>query len=382
MATGMSYTYSDTVTLRDTISALMKVINPNEIPLQKMLGMNYHKIARVENWGNTDYSWLQDTQRTRTSTLAEAIDGSETAWDVADGTLFKVGDVWEVDSEKVWVSAIATNTLTVVRGWGATSAATHDNGATITYRFSARLEGASNSDSPYTVPTKITNYTQIFHGSVSVSGSEQEAQRYGISDQRMYRIKKLIGGLGAGDGKMGDAGDLLIDLENTFYYGEKIARASGTASGMGGFETFVTSNVTDLNGDPLTPDTLHTSIQSAWGYGRPDCIVVNAHGKKKINAFYSGMVRTERSEETGGVLINKIDTDFGTLDVLMTKQCPTNRVYIMQKNLLGWGTVRSWKEEALGKTGDSTETQIIGEYGFILQNEQAHAYIKNMSTTQ
>lgn len=381
MANGMSYTYSDTVTLRDTISAMIKVINPNEIPLQKLLGMNYQKQVRIENWGNNAYSWLQDTQKTRTSTITEDLDNSETGVDVADGTMWKAGDVLKVGDEKLWVASVASNTLTVLRGWGGSDAATHTNGDTLTYLYSARLEGATNSDSPYTVPSQLTNYTQIFHGSVQVSGSEQVSQRYGISDQKMWRIKKLIGGLGAGDGKMGDAGDLMIDLENTFYYGEKIARSSGVAGSMGGFETFVTSNVTDLAGDPLTPNDLGDAIQSAWGYGRPDLIIVNAHGKKKINAFYSGTVRTERSERTGGVLINTIDTDFGTLDVLMTKQAPTDRVYIVQKNLCGWGTVRNWTEEALGKTGDSTESQIVAEFGFILQNQQAHAYIKNMSTS-
>lgn len=381
MANGMSYTYNDTVTLQRTISGLIKIINPNEIPLQKMLGLNKHKTTQMQMWGNNKYAWLQDTQRVRASTISEDLDTSETGVDVADGTMFKAGDVVQVGVEKMWVSSVASNTLTVVRGWGDTSGTAASNGAAITYLFSARLEGQTNSDSPYTVPTEIVNYTQIFHGSVDVSGSEMEAARYGITDQRKYRIMKLIGGLGSGDGKMGDAGDLLIDLENTFYKGEKIQRSSGVAGGMGGIESFVTTNLTDLSSDPLDPNTLNDAIASAWGYGRPDLIICNSHGKKKINSFYSGSVRTERSEETGGVIINKIDTDFGTLSVLMTKQCPTDRVYIVQKNLLGWATLRSWKEEPLAKTGDSAQTQIIGEYGFIVENERAHAIIKNMSTS-
>lgn len=381
MASGMSYTYNDTVTLQRTISGLIKIINPEEIALQKMLGLNKHKQTRMESWGNNKYAWLQDTLKVRTSTIAEDLDNSETAVDVADGTLWKPGDVFKVGDEKFYVSSIATNTLTCIRGWGSTDAAAHSNGATMKYLYNARLEGASNSDSQYTVPTEISNYTQIFHGSLSVSGSEQVSARYGIADQRKYRIMKLIGGLGAGDGKMGDAGDLMIDLENTFFYGEKIARATGVASATGGFETFVTSNVTDLNGDPLDPNTLNDAIAGAWGYGRPDLIICGSHGKKKINSFYAGNVRTERSERTGGVTISQIDTDYGTLDILMHKSCPADRIYIGQKNLMGWGTLRDWTEEPLGKTGDSSETQIVGEFGFILENEQAHAYIKNMSTT-
>lgn len=381
MAQGMSYTYNDTVTLQRTIAGLIKIINPNEIPLQKLLGMNKHKTTKMESWGNNKYAWLQDTQKVRTDTLAEALDNSEPDIDVTDGTLWKVGDVFKVDDEKFWVSSISSNTLTTTRGWGSTDAAAHDNGATITYLFNARLEGASNNDSQYTVPTEILNYSQIFHGSLSVSGSEQVAMRYGITDTRKYRMMKLIGGLGSGDGNMGDAGDLMIDLENTFFQGEKIARASGVAGATGGFEALVTTNVTDLSGDPLDPATLNDTIALAWGYGRPDLIICGSHGKKKINSFYAGQVRTTRDEKRGGVLISEIDTDFGTLSVLMHKGCPADRMYIGQKSLMGWGTVRDWTEEALGKSGDSTETQVIGEFGFILENERAHAYIKGMSTT-
>jgi hypothetical protein len=382
MASGMSYTYNDTVTLARTVSALIKIINPNDIPLQKLLGLNKHKTVQMQNWGNQKYAWLQDTLKVRTTTLAEDLDDSETPVDVTDGTMFKVGDVWKVGSEKMWVSAIATNTLTVVRGWGATSPASHSNGATMTYLYSARLEGAVNNDSVYTVPTEIVNYTQIFHGSLSVSGSEMEAKRYGITDQRKYRMMKLIGGLGSGDGNMGDAGDLLIDLERTFYEGEPIQRATGVAGATGGFESFVTTNVTDLNGDPLSPTNLFDSIESAWGYGKPNLIITNSHGKSKINAFFKDTVRTERTDKTGGVTISKIETDFGVLDVLMTKLCPADRMLIMQKNLAGWGTLRDWREEPLAKVGDSTETQVVGEFGFILENERAHAVIKGMSTTE
>jgi len=54
-----------------------------------------------------------------TATLAEAIDDTETAWDVSDGTQFAVNDLIQVDAgdskEEAVVDAIAGNTLTVIR---------------------------------------------------------------------------------------------------------------------------------------------------------------------------------------------------------------------------------------------------------------------------
>ena len=47
---------------------------------------------------------------------AEAIDGSETAIDVDDGDFFKVGDLVRIENEICEVTAISSDTLTVIRG--------------------------------------------------------------------------------------------------------------------------------------------------------------------------------------------------------------------------------------------------------------------------
>ena len=65
------------------------------------------------------------------TTLAEDLDASEEDVDVADGSKFIVGHIIVIDSEKMYVTAVNSNTLTVEREYQGTSAATHSNGATI-----------------------------------------------------------------------------------------------------------------------------------------------------------------------------------------------------------------------------------------------------------
>lgn len=79
----------------------------------------------VGTWGH------YDVLRTSTATLAEALDTSELGVDVSDGTKFDVGQVIEIDSERMEISAIATNTLTVERAVNGTTAATHSLAAAI-----------------------------------------------------------------------------------------------------------------------------------------------------------------------------------------------------------------------------------------------------------
>jgi hypothetical protein len=89
-----------------------------------------------------------DVRETVGTTLAEDLDDSETAMDVADGTAVAVGQTLWIDSEAMFVSDVAANTLTVTRGANGTTAATHANGASLqrqTYPVISRaalLQGA------------------------------------------------------------------------------------------------------------------------------------------------------------------------------------------------------------------------------------------------
>lgn len=67
------------------------------------------------------------------TTLAEALDDSETTWTVTDGSVFPSSGNFRVvvDDEIGLVTARSTNDLTVTRGAEGTTAAAHDNGADI-----------------------------------------------------------------------------------------------------------------------------------------------------------------------------------------------------------------------------------------------------------
>lgn len=63
-------------------------------------------------------------------TTTEALDTSETGIDVSSLTAFSAGKIIRIDNELILVTAV-TSSLTVVRGWNGSTAASHDNGASI-----------------------------------------------------------------------------------------------------------------------------------------------------------------------------------------------------------------------------------------------------------
>lgn len=76
--------------------------------------------------------WLSDEPFF--DTAAEAMDSSETGLDATDGGRWAVGDILEYDDatgERNLVTAVATNTLTVVRGYDDSTATSHSTGVVL-----------------------------------------------------------------------------------------------------------------------------------------------------------------------------------------------------------------------------------------------------------
>lgn len=399
---GQFYTFNDTVTPVRSISNLITLITPQDVPCISYFGTNNQSRFKMLDFPNHKYAWLEDTLRPRTATLAEAMDTTEAGMDVASGhgIRFKVGDVWQSDEtgELVLVTVVTVGSdtvTTVLRNWGGgvglmggsagTATVGMTNGTGLTYRYNARLEGADSDPSTWTTPSEVYNQSQIFQQEIRVTGSETDATtRYGINDMYEYQLKKFMGGAGAGNGQTGRAGDLMIDLENTFFSGQRIARTSTVTGAMGGFNYYVTTNVKSNSGTArvLTQPLLESTLQDIWGAGgSPDVIICNAFQKRLINSFYAGSVRTERGESTGGVTIDKIHTDFGDYDIMLNRRADTNKVYIAQRDKIGWVTLRDWRIHPLATIGDYKRDEILGEFGFVVMNETAHGIIKDLTTS-
>jgi hypothetical protein len=382
-----TYSFGTTTTLKRTVANVIRNIDPQDVPCVSYFGLNNQGKFNLQNFPNPKYEWLMDTLRARTTTVNNSgvLAIGDTDVVVADSTLFKVGDVIEIEDEKIYISNVvtSTHTLTIERGWGSTSAAQHADSSTVTYLFSAREEGAESNRTYYTTPSVDYNYSQILHAEILVSGSEQDAvSRYGISDQYKYQLMKLLGGAGSGAGKKGRAGELMIDLEKTFFYGERVERADGTAGAMGGPKIYITTNTKAAGGDYLSQDMLEDEIQACWAVGgSPNVIIAGAFNKRLISSWYAGSVRTERTERTGGVRIERLETEFGDLDLMLNRWCPADEVYILQSDLMGWVTLRDWFVEPLAKGGDYKKDQIVGEFGFVLTNEKANALISGTATS-
>lgn len=374
MPAGQQDSYTNTLPQKRVVSDRIILTDPNEIVAISALGLDNESKFNFVNAPGRVYEWLEQKYNTRTlTTTASGLhsDSTTTTMSVADGSLVNVGDVLLVDSEYIHVASKSGNTLTIVRNIGGTQATHHTSTLTITIVSNARVEGADADDSPFTLVTSGTNYSQILQRSVEVTRTDARLKRYGIPDivereidMRMDELKQL--------------------LNLSAYHGNRVVGSDGVARHMGGLGTFITTNVTDAASAALTQAHIENAVQSCWDSGgNPGLILCGAWAKRKIASFYAGYVRTERSETLGGITIDEILTPLGLrLSVAVDRHCPTNKLYVLDKNYVGYITVDDFFYEELAKTGDTAANgQVVGEFGFVVAREKAHAIVHTFSTS-
>lgn len=372
-----SYNTSTALQVR-SVRELVDMIDFKDAPLLKMLGISNQGKFRLRDFPRIKYEWFEDTMPPRSTTLNEGgtLNNSDLTFTVTAGTYFKKGDVLKIEDELMVVSSVSSNDITVLaRGYSGSNAATHADGSTVTKVGVARLEGEAYTISYTTTVSNPYNYTQILEESLEVTRSELIDSKYAIDDILAYHLQKIIS-----DGKR--AGSLPISLEQSFYHGLREVGSATVPRMMGGFNEFVTSHLYDLNGVSLTLPDITTAMRDCFDDGgRPQTLIVNSFAKMKISEFFKGTIRTERDERMGGAVIDKIVTDFGEIDVVWDWLCPANEMYLIDRNKMGWVEFRPFELQDVSVTTDSVVKRVIGEYGFVLLNESAHAKIYDFSVT-
>jgi hypothetical protein len=382
------YTLTDSNIWVRAISDSIEMTDPLQCVMPKLLGFSLANVNRfnLTGWPGTKVEWITDSELPKKTTVAEAVDTSETEIDVATGTgvYFYAGDIAVINNvELVYVTSISTDTLTVVRGYGSTSGTAADSGSDIEIVYRVNNEGGSFPLVYTTTTSQPYNYTQIMRYRLTVSGSMAAISQYGIDDEMMYQMNKLWN-----DG--GGAGRAAKDLEDTFFWGERIQRASttqgATVGSMGGFRTFVSTN-TDTAGGDLTKPRLHSMLRNiADEGGTVEYIMGNSYQIEKIINFYDGYRVETQDSKLGGYTLTSIVTPFmPPVKLLNNYRTPAGHLYLFNPSDMGWipmGPSREFHVRDLPNADDvAADKGLVGEYTFLLKNERFQGYFTGLSTS-
>jgi hypothetical protein len=372
MPTSPMTSYSDTTPHKRVITDVISLIDPSDAPMVEALGGLDGASSKFDflNEPSTKVEWLEDTLLSLAGALNGTITSVATTITLADGDNFQEGHIIQVDSETMWVSAVdnATEVLTVTRAYEGT-AATHADSAAVAIVGMARLEGDDSDDISFTDRTVGSNFTQIFHQEVKVSRSHRQLAQYGISDEMAYQGNKAI--------------PSLMRLLEKHFYNSTVSKA-GTATTprqMGGYQAFVTDN--KLSGGSLAQSQFENAVKAAYTDGGSGPWIAGCHpdNLQKVKNLYdsSNFLRVDRTEGTLGMVIERILTPYGTVDLLLDRWAKTAQIPLIDPKNAGFLTYYPFTQEPLAKDGDYDKSEVVGEFTLCIRQDKSHAILTNVS---
>jgi hypothetical protein len=336
-------------------------ISPSETPLQLLLPKIQVSEVKAE--------WIEDDLGSLTTGLATALtdtSGTSVVVTTGDGALKFDTDfdtVIRIDREYMLVTAVTTNTLTVTRGYGSSTAATHVINSVIHIVSQLETEGASAKKAKANARTRPSNYVQTFSRTVEVSGIQEAIRKMGgITSEINYQIMIAMR-------------QLSLELEKTLLMGVKsqVGDGSSTYRTMGGLFSMVTQATSD-SGSIATAD-IEADIKTIWEAGGvPRVILTTGKLAQDIASLYASRIQTDIMTTIGGVNITSIINPLGVgpIAIIPHRLMNAGEYFILDTARIALGYLRPFHMEPLAKHGDSEKRLIIGDYTLELMNATAH----------
>ncbi len=287
-----------------------------------------------------------------------------------------VGHVLKVDSEVMIVKSVdkSGNTIDVfARGAGGTTAATHSTGAAFSVLgFAGRDEDLKNAQGATETTLKYTNYVQTVYELLDWKKGA-ELIRKGLSTENIVAILRQeaairvaemlstmavlgVKQLGADGGTPYMSAGLLAQLEDTAGATRPILRYNASSAA-------------------IDETKLRAALDSVFGVGSPDTIVLNLYNANKFLGFTGASkdvtIQTERLDTGAGRSVDHYDYNGVRLDLLIDADMPNDKIAVVTKGELkkGWldGDALTTVEEPALSSREKRES-IQGSVGFLVEN--------------
>jgi len=370
-------TYSDTTPQKRIVEDYIAMLDPSDAPLVDLIGGLDGGSSKFQFTGKGKVvEWLEDTLTPLSGVFANAatIATNATTITVADGNMLQPGHILLVGSELMWVSEVtpSSGAITVTRAIAGTSVASFASNATFSVVGMARLEGDESDSIGYTDVTGNSNYTQIFHKELKITGSEMAIDNYGFSDPYQYQAAKSIP-------------EMMRLVERALFYQKAGSAGSATAPRyMGGLQAFISTD-NYASGATLSVPKIEDAVELAYnaGGGGDYVAVVAPSTYQVVKNLYdsSAFVRYAPEQSTFGTLVDKIITPFGNVTFVIDRWCPSTLIPILKTENVGMVTLRPWQVENLAKTGDYEKTQLVGEFTLAMRLAKSHALLTAVSAS-
>ncbi len=287
------------------IAKKIDVLEPNAAPLIQLTKKISKRVAI-----NPSFNWMEEEALTKTFSVVTGggYTAGATQFDTVagQGTRVRVGDVLKVvaTGEQLLVTAVSTDTLSINRAWGVTSAGSIASAGVILIVGNANMENASTRAVLIGDQTPKTNYTQIFRTPFGISRTANNSEMYGGNDLAHQRMMQLI--------------EHQKSMERGFWFGEPKEDTTGTdpRRATGGVDYFISTNATDASGT-LTESEFDDFLRTGFRYGsKTKWLFAAPIITAAISYWAKGKLHTLQKDKTYGVDVTQYVTPFGTVNIV------------------------------------------------------------------
>ncbi|MCF8012429.1 MAG: DUF5309 domain-containing protein [Clostridiales bacterium] len=275
-----------------------------------------------------------------------------------------------------------TDEITVERGFGSSAGSAIDDAEEICIIGNANEEGAGAPDEINAGLTKVSNYTQIFRHSFSVTGTlASTVLEAGNPDwDRLSKQKSL---------------EHIRALEMAYFFGVKNEDLSGEEPQRttAGIDEHITSNVFDVGGSQLTAPLLDEYAEELFAYGSDRKLMfTGANAIRSINDFARDQLRVEQGEDTYGLRVQRLVTGFGVLDIvyhkLLSRHGYSDTAFILDPenirerplNNNGESRYNQLRMNIQNPDEDRLKSEYLTEVGLECFQEVTHGKLENIGT--
>lgn len=366
-------------------------LDPDQAQFQTIL----RKLASKDAF-SSKVEWLEDQYLPRVTTLAASATSAAGTIAVATGTgtYFKLNDVARIvtTGEAVSVSAApSTDTVGVVRGIGATTAASAASGGDIVVLGNASLQGGSLPVRKIVKQTNAYNYTQIVRTSYGFTNTLAASKLYGGSEPNYERKKKAV--------------EHVRQIESILFFGPRSLTTTGAnpQGTSGGAIEYISTNIKNPAGQ-VTKATFDSYLDAVYAHGEVSSKVAFAAPlPARILSGYAqtGLGSSWGTNETQGASVKFgahvdgfISGSYGhTLPIIVKREWNDmtaattgygSWAFILDLSRVKFRPLVTRNTQLLtnrqANDADTIDEEYLTEFSLEFQNEAAHLVIKGMTS--
>ncbi len=263
---------------------------------------------------------------------------------------------------------------------------------TDTFRAGASNKVEQGNTATPTARTNVSRYsnrTQISEDVMSITGTQQAAEKAGGKDEVAYqRTKSMM--------------EVKKDIEfGTLQNTTAITAAGGTAPQARGFLGFIATNTSKGAGgaDPaplsntaptdgtqraFTETLFKDVLKLMFDNGSPDMnniyALIPSAQRSTFDGFLAGQTRFDKAEDkTLTATLEVYIGPFGRVKAVNARHMRSREVFLINRDYAKLGTLRKMNAKPLGVRGDAYEEQVNCEWTLIVNNEKAHGAVRDLT---